>query len=170
MIENGEVCILHMAVNGELCAKFYLKYTATQRFERFVSEMMENGTSVGIRTLDPNITTQMLSRLRKDGDNEIAVIRPALNDLIPLGRRSDSGIITAKSPHMISRILALCARLKKTRRVGAWLRRGAMATGMLLSLLLLIFFNAFLVPSLFIVIYQLVWMIPIVIYINIKLK
>lgn len=168
-VENGELCILYMTVNGDLCAKFYMKYTITQRFEKFVAEMNENGTKVGIRTLDPNVTERMISLLRKDKETDIAVIRPMLNDLVPLGRRSDSSII-AKNPHMISRILAQCSYLKRINFFGIWMRILSMILGLgIVSVLVLAkaFSN---VPSLAIVIYQLVWLIPTLIYTKIKLK
>lgn len=168
--ERGELCILHMAVNGELCAKFYLKYTITQRFEKFVAEMRGNGTNVGIRTLDPNVTERMIALLRGDSETEISVIRPTLNDLVPLGRRSDSSIITAKSPHMISRILAQCARLKKIRRTGMWLRWASSLLGLITLVTLFAVFSSVKIPAMFVAIYQLLWLIPSIIYIKVKMK
>ena len=169
-VENGELCILYMTVNGSLCAKFYMKYTITQRFEKFVAEMNENGTKVGIRTLDPNVTERMIGLLRKDKETEISVIRPTLNDLVPLGRRSDSGIITAKSPHMISRILAQCAYLKRINHLGTWMRVLSMVFGLCASVILVLANALSKVPSLAIAIYQLIWLIPMFIYTKTKLK
>ena len=169
-VESGEACILHMAVNGVLCAKFYMKYTITQRFEKFLSEMKENHTRVGIRTLDPNVTEKMIALLRGDEEQEISVIRPTLNDLVPLGRRADSSIITAKSPHMISRILAQCAHLKKIRRVGIGLRCASSVIGLIGVALLPLTASSFQVPPLFVALYQLIWLIPSIIYIKLKLK
>lgn len=169
-VERGELCILHMAVNGELCAKFYLKYTITQRFEKFVAEMRENGTNVGIRTLDPNVTERMIALLRGDSEAEISVIRPTLNDLVPLGRRSDSSIITAKSPHMISRILAQCVHLKKIRRTGTWLRLASSLLGMITLVTLFAVFSSVKIPALLVAVYQLLWLIPSIIYIKVKMK
>ncbi len=167
-VENGEFSILYISVNGMLCAKFYLKYTITEGFESFVSEMNANNTKVGIRTLDPSITERMISLLRKDKATEISVIRPTLNDLVPLGRRSDSGIITANNPHMISHILADCAQLKKINYFSSWARilSIAISTAAIISLLLIGW--ALKIPSLYIIIYQLLWLIPSLIYTNIK--
>lgn len=169
-VENGELSILYMTVNGSLCSKFYMKYTITQRFEKFVAEMQENNTKVGIRTLDPNVTERMIALLRKDKDSVISVIRPTLNDLVPVGRRSDSGIITAKSPHMISKILAQCVRLKKVDRFSAGMRLLAMLVG-LLSVAALVSTKAFsALPTSAIAVYQLLWLIPSFIYTKTNLK
>ena len=169
-IENGEASILYMAMNGTLCAKFYMKYTVTKRFEAFVSEMHENNTSVGVRTLDPNVTEEMLSLLRKDKGSVISVIRPTLNDLVPMGRRSDSSIITAKNSHMIARILALCGRVKKINHVWVILRACSMLTALLAVSILIFAQKTIPIPSVAIVIYQLLWLIPPVIYTATKLK
>ncbi len=169
-VDSGEISILYMTVNGTLCAKFYMKYVITQRFEKFVEEMSENNTKVGIRTLDPNVTERMIALLRRGKETEISVIRPTLNDLTPLGRRSDSGIITAKSPHMISRILAQCTRLKKINRFSSWMRflSGVVGIGAIVALILTQMTNN--VPSLAVAFYQLLWLIPTLIYTKIKLK
>ena len=169
-VENGEICILYMAINGALCAKFYMKYTITKRFEAFVSEMHENNTQVGVRTLDPNVNEKMLSLLRKDKETTISVIRPTLNDLVPMGRRSDSSIITAKNSHMIARILALCGRVKKVNRTCAILRVCSMLAAFLAVVTLVFAQRIAWIPSVAIVIYQLLWIIPFTVYTATKLK
>ena len=169
-VEDGELALLYMALNGHLCSKFYMKYSITQRFEKFVTEMNENGTRVGIRTLDPNVTERMIHLLRKDKDTEISVIRPTLNDLVPLGRRSDSGIITAKGPHMISRILAQCSRLKKINRFNAVSRLLAIILNVLAVVIISVLGGLLKVPSILIAAIQLAWCIPTLIYTTIQLK
>jgi hypothetical protein len=94
--ESGQVSILYMAVGEELCAKFYVQYTVTQRFEKFAAEMLKNGIHVGIRSLDPNVNAKMIATLRNDKDISIKVIRPTPNELIPIGKHSESGIVTSK--------------------------------------------------------------------------
>lgn len=169
-VESGDFCILYMSVNGVLVAKFYMKYTVTKRFETFVSEMKENGTGVGIRTLDPNVTEQMLSRVRRNHDTTISVIRPTLNDLVPVGRRSDSSIITAKNSHIFSRILTLCGRLKRVNSVCSVLRIISMLVGFSAVLSVLLLGKLIWMPALAVVIYHVLWLIPSLIYTGKKLK
>ena len=169
-IANGELCILYLAMNDVLSAKFYMKYTITKRFETFVSEMLENNTKVGIRTLDPNVSEEMLSLLRKDKETKLSVIRPTLNDLVPIGRRSDSSIITAKNSHMIARILALCGRVKRVNRVCSLLRICSMLVAFLAAVIFVFTNRMEWVSSVAIVIYQLLWLIPSGVYTAAKLK
>ena len=169
-IESGEASILYMAINGTLSAKFYMKYTVTNRFESFVQKMAGNGTRVGVRTMDPNITEQMLSRVRKNNEIAVSVIRPTLNDLVPLGRRSDSSIITAKNSHMISQILTLCGRLKKVTKIWSVLRVTMLLTSVAISLSLIFLDWLSWIPGLAIAAYQLGWIVPALIYASKKIK
>ena len=169
-VENGETSILYMAIDGILCAKFYMKYNITKRFETFVNEMYENATTVGIRTLDPGVSEEMIARIRKDKETIISVVRPTVNDLVPIGRRSDSGIITAKNSHMIARILALCGRVKRINHLCALLRIGSMVLSLVAVCVLLFTGLLTRIPAALIVIYHLLWLIPSSVYTARKLK
>lgn len=169
-VESGEFCILYMSVNGVLFAKFYMKYTITKRFETFVNEMNANGTAVGVRTLDPNVTEQMLSHLHPEKKTAIAVIRPTLTDLVSIGRRSDSGLVTAKNSHIFSRLLTLCGRLKKVNGVWMLLRILSMAVGLLGILPVIIWGEVQWVSAFFAILYQAAWLLPSTIYTGTKLK
>lgn len=169
-VESGDFSILYMSVNGELHAKFYMKYTITKRFETFVSEMNENGTAVGIRTLDPGITERMIARLHGEDKQAISVIRPTLNDLVPIGRRSDSGIVTAKNSHIFSRILTLCGRLKRVNGVCVLLRIISMVVGLLAIIPVILFGRVHWISGLFVALYQLMWLLPSTVYTGTKLK
>ncbi|MBQ7294036.1 MAG: hypothetical protein IJW79_09900, partial [Clostridia bacterium] len=61
--EKADVCVMYMAVNGALCAKMYLKYSINHHFEKFASDMTESHIRIGVRTLDPNVTSEMLGTL-----------------------------------------------------------------------------------------------------------
>lgn len=169
-VERGEISILYMVVDGSLCAKFYMRHSITKRFETFANEMYENNTTVGIRTLDPSVSEEMIARLRKDKNTVISVVRPTLNDLVPIGRRSDSSIITAKNSHMIARILALCGRVKRINRLCSLLRIAAMVLSLVATCILLFTDTLFRVPSILIVVYHLLWLIPSSVYTATKLK
>jgi len=169
-VEDGELSILYMTISGVLCAKFYMKYTVTQHFEKFVTEMAQNNTKVGVRTLDPNVTEKMIAALRRGKETTISVIRPTLNDLIPLGKRSDSGIITAKGPHMISKILTECLGLKKIRRLCFILRISSIVVSLAATLALVLTTSVGYVAPLFLVAFHLLWLLPLVIYVKVKIR
>ncbi len=169
-IESGQISILYMAIGGELCAKIYMQYTVTQRFEKFAAEMIRNGIHVGIRTLDPNVNEKMIAALRNDDEISIKVIRPTPNELIPIGKHSDSGIVTSKNSHMIFKILEQCFNIKRIHSVQKKLRLGALLLGITVSSIFMVLRLYTSVPSLYIVIYQLLWFLPAWIYTKTKLK
>lgn len=111
--DKPNLSTMFISVNGALCAKMYLKYTVTPHFEQFASEMEASHIRIGVRTIDPNISEKMLETLNNEATKDIKVIRPSINDLVPIERCSDSGIITSKNPHMIARILAEGLKVKQ---------------------------------------------------------
>ncbi len=169
-IESGQISILYMAIGGDLCAKIYMQYTVTQRFEKFAAEMLKNGVHVGIRTLDPNVNEKMIAALRNDKDVSIKVIRPTPNELIPIGKHSDSGIVTSKNSHMVFKILEQCFNIKRIHGKQRQLRIIALLFGFFISALLMIGELYVKIPSLCIAIYQLLWLLPALIYTKSKLK
>lgn len=169
-VNSGELCVLYLAVEDAVWAKFYMKYTFSKRFEPFVSEMQENHTKVGVRTMDPNITEKMIALMRKDPDETIAVLRPTLNDLIPMGKRSDSSIVTAKNSHMISKMLTYCSRLRHVNRTCVFLRITATVIGVALAILAAVFGWIPNIPSIAVALYQLAWLIPVGSYVKSKMK
>ena len=169
-IESGQISILYMAIGGELCAKIYMQYSVTQRFEKFAAEMVKNGIHVGIRTLDPNVNEKMIAALRGDSEISIKVIRPTPNELIPIGKHSDSGIVTSKNSHMIFKILEQCFNIKRIHAVQRRLRIGALLLGVAVSAVMMVLKLYTTIPSLYIAIYQLLWLLPALIYTKSKLK
>lgn len=168
--EKDETCVMFMAVNNALCAKLHLKYSLSYRFESFAADMAENHAHIGVRTVDPNITEEMLMALRGDNPDIIKVMRPTPNDLVPIGRRSDSGVITAQSPHMIAKILAEGIKAKRINLVIniLWVIYAIVGMGSVIVLSALRNFSVVL-PS-HIIIYEILWTVVGAIYIFNKLR
>ncbi len=169
-IENGECSIVYIAIDGVLSAKIYIKYSITKRFEKFVDEMVANGISVGIRSLDPSVNMRMISVLRGNKSPEIEVIHPTANDLVSIGKHSDSGIITGRNSHMIFRILQQCFHIRKIhqKQMVFHIISSILGAGFVTFLMLTNLFT--MVPSLLIVIYHLIWTFVGMIYTRSKLK
>lgn len=168
--EKDATCAMYMSVNNALCAKLYLKYAVTHRFEAFIEDMAENRAHIGIRTIDPNITEEMMSVLCQNISYGIKVTRPTLNDLIPIGRRSDSGIITAKNPHMIAKILTEGLKIKRINSVLniLWIIYAVLGILMVIAVSVLGIFDR--VVPIYIILYQVIWTVGVAIYIRNKLR
>ncbi len=163
-IEKDDICVMYMSVNGAICAKMNLKYDIDHYFEQFADDMAENRVHVGVRTVDPNVTEAMIARLRGDNSESIKVMRPTFNDLVPIERKSNSGIITAKNSHMIAQILAEGLKIKRTNSIMniLWIIYALVG---LCSVIVISVFGVFdKVFPICIVGYQLAWIIGFVIY------
>ncbi len=169
-IESGQCSIVYIAVDGVLSAKIYIKYSITKRFEKFVDEMVANNIAVGIRSLDPSVNMRMISILRGNKNPDIQVIHPTANDLVEIGKHSDSGIITSRNSHMIFRILQQCFHIRKIhkRQMVFHLISSFIGAAFVTFLMLTDYFS--MVPSLIIVIYHLIWTIIGMVYTRSKLK
>ena len=168
--ERESTCSMFLSVNNALCAKLYLKYTVTHRFDAFSQDMAENRASVGIRTIDPNITEEMIAGLCEKAEDRIKVIRPTLNDLVPIGRRSNSGVITAKNPHMIAKILAEGLKLKKINNLVNILWILYAIIGILVVIATSVFGIFGNILPIYVIAYQMLWTIGVAIYIRNKLR
>lgn len=155
--EAGEMNFMYLMVDGDLWAKLYLHYSITVRFEKFASEIKENFIKIGIRSLDPCVSESMITRIRGKKHDTITVVRPSVNDLVPIGKRSDSGIVTAKNPHMIFRILSQCLKIRGLQQKERKVRILSSVLGGVIAVFVLAFgFEQFL-PSIVIVAYQTLW-------------
>lgn len=169
-VESGQTSIVYIAVDGALCAKLYIKYTITKRFEKFLEEMVSNGISVGIRSLDPSVNARMISILREHREPEISVIHPTANELVAIGKHSDSGIVTGRNSHMIFRILQQCLHIRGVLKKQAifYFISILLGVGSVVALMLTDRFGA--IPSLVVAVYHIIWLIVGVIYTKSKLK
>ena len=169
-LASDDYVTMYMSVNGALCAELQLKYSIDKHFEMFAEDMASSGASVGVRTLDPNVNEEMIKRIRKNDGDTIKVTRPTLNDIVPIGKRSDSGIITCKNHHMIPRILDLCLSVKKIKNVQTliWLAYSVIS---LLSIAFMAFFGILeYVSPLYIIAYEAMWTVLVIGYVVNKLK
>ena len=169
-IENGQASIVYIVVDGILSAKLYIKYSVTKRFEKFVDEMVSNGISVGIRSLDPSVNSRMISILREYKDPDIQVIHPTANELVAIGKHSDSGIITGRNSHMIFRILQQCLHIRSVHRKQTIFYLISILLGAV-GVVALMLTNRFgTIPSLVVAVYHILWVIIGTIYTKSKLK
>ncbi len=67
--------IMYMAVDGELSAKFYIRYTVNPGFEKILRSMYNAGVCAGIKTFDPCINDDLVCGCLKNTNYPISVIK-----------------------------------------------------------------------------------------------
>lgn len=72
--------MVYLAVDTAVAAMLVLTYSADRRRKNELQRMEESGISVLIRTTDPNVNAQMVSRLFGIDVNSVAVLEGELGD------------------------------------------------------------------------------------------
>ncbi len=158
----GKACIMYAAEEGQLCAKFYIRYRMDEAFERDVERLSANGIRTLIRTYDPNIREALIKKVSYTGRFGIRVVKKTIeqqNDFA--AAQLNSGIITSRSVREILCVLLACRR---TCRLTSYSEAGGLVLGclgMLLSIVLATLGVLTATPSLLLCLYQLFWVLPV---------
>jgi hypothetical protein len=156
--------IMYMVIGNELAAKFYIRYSISKQFKKTVLALYKAGICPAVKTCDPNIDSSLFRTLLKNSKIPAGIIKTceAMKDA-PIEEKSESGVVSGSSIANLLQTFNLCDSLRHL--------KGANVIMMLLSLLLGIGIIVFLcaiqnitrVTGLFALIYQILWLIPIVI-------
>jgi len=156
--------IMYMAIDDEIAAKFYIKYSISHSFENILKQMAQVGICASIRSCDPNIDTALLTTLLKKKNYPAIVLKTheAARSAAPL-ERAESGIVCTSTTANMLKTFILTDKIKQ--------RISANTLVKFISLLLGIFTVAFLyitgcadrANTLYVLIYQILWMLPVII-------
>ena len=160
---NGGICVMFMAIEDEVAAKFYIEYTVDHEFEAILQSLYSSGVCIGIRTYDPNIDDRMLNLLLRYGQYPVKVIKRRTEQSENLAREHmDSGIVSRRSVKDMLRAFMSCDRVLRSVKMGVVIKMAAMAAGIVISAIVLIF-GAGGIASVYAALYQIFWMIPLLI-------
>lgn len=158
--KNGTV--MYVAVDGKLAAKVYLIYRLSERFNSLLQDMYRAGLCLGVKTLDPNITDEMLKRDIKFKRCPITVIKCSrFGESTDCLDRVDSGIVTNGSLHTFLKMFVLCDKARHAIRSNIVITMA----DILLSTAAVCFFaltgSVFELTSIYALLFQLVWLLPV---------
>lgn len=158
--KNGTV--MYVAVGGVLAAKVYLVYTLSERFNSLLQDMYRAGLCLGVKTLDPNITDEMLKRDIRFKRCPITVIKCSrFGESTDCLDRVDSGIVTNGSLHTFLKMFVLCDKARHAIRSNVVITMA----DILLSVAAVCFFaltgSVFELTSIYALLFQLVWLLPV---------
>ncbi len=158
--KNGAV--MYVAVGGKLAAKVYLIYSLSERFNSLLQDMYRAGLCLGVKTLDPNITDEMLKRDIKFKRCPITVIKCSrFGESTDCLDRVDSGIVTNGSLHTFLKMFVLCDKARHAIRSNIVITMA----DILLSAAAVCFFaltgSVFELTSIYALLFQLVWLLPV---------
>lgn len=158
---SDELSIMYMFREDVLIAKMYIKYVLDGDIEHILSQFREYGMLVCVRTYDPNIDEDMIASKLSMKDAPIRVIRyRSADDVGGHSERTDSGFVTYGSPKALLQLLPYCDKTIHTKRTCAALS----IMSVIISLMLLVIFGMSsgmgAINSLYIIAYNIAWIIP----------
>lgn len=156
--------IMYLSVDGALAAKFYVKYTMSRNFENILHAFYDAGICVGIKTLDPCITTELVCANLKGSNYPVSVIKnhPEVNEL---HETPDiyGAVITLSGTHNFLKNFIRLDHLRNIYRTNSIISIVSAVIGMGLAAFLSLT-GTYGVGILFVIIFQIVWCVPTVLF------
>ncbi|MBQ8005183.1 MAG: hypothetical protein IJ303_02600, partial [Clostridia bacterium] len=150
---------LYLVLDGVLSAKLYVRYDIDPELENVISILAGERMETVIRTCDPNIDDMLLaSRLRNAG-LPIRIIRGTSEDHGEV-QSADSGIVSRSSLTALARAVALCNKIRRVRKTSKSVSIASMLVSTFMMIFLSLLSSELVIPSVYVALYQIFWMIP----------
>lgn len=111
--ERGVGSIMYVVINEKLAAKLYIKYTVNPLFDSLLKDMYKAGLCLGVKTLDPNISNELIASAIKFRKCPISVLRGnEPSEIAAEVERVDSGVACNSTLHNFLKMFALCDKAR----------------------------------------------------------
>ncbi len=160
--KNGK--IMYMVIGSELAAKFYIRYSISKQFKKTVLALYRSGICPAVKTCDPNIDSNLFRTLLQNSKIPAGIIKSceAMKDA-PAAEHSESGIVCTSSIAKLLRTFSLCESLRHLTRTNVIMKILSVFIGLGIVVFLYYIGNLSRITGLFVLIYQLLWLIPVII-------
>ena len=148
VLKNDRMCVLFVAYDGEVRARFYLEYVLSRAFETRAEKLRKLGVSTEIRTFDPCLTPAYFSHVSYLPDESVRIKRMALSDLDEEEvRRAESGLFALGSLSTMLDALLAFRRYARARGILGFLKFTQFLVGAAASAFFLIRFPETPIPT-----------------------
>ena len=156
--------IMYMSVGGTLAAKFYIKYAMNRGFEEVLHAFYDAGICVGIKSLDPCISTELVCGNLKGANYPVAVIKNHTRKDEPEVKENTTGaVISLSGIHNFLKGFVKLDNLRNIYRTNTIISLISMIIGIILVAFTSISGGSVL-GTMFVVLFQLIWCLPTVIF------
>ncbi len=168
--------VLHIAVDGAEVFKLYLTYRISDSILSVINELSLANTRIVMRTIDPNINLDLISRiLTSTFDGKLTLVRKPYNEnSVPVTEDEetvDGGVlVNGENPESILDIVSACKRYAIFSKLNANINITLFVIGVLLSLFLGVIGTLAGISSLYIVLFQILTVVPSIVLANLLLK
>lgn len=160
--DDSETSVMYMIFKGRLVAKMNILYSLDSDFEYIVKQLAGSGMSVCVKTLDPNIDEDMIKSRVKLDKYPMRVIRySSLEEVAYEAERADSGVVARGSSKGLLETVTYCDKVLETKRTASFVSMlQAIVSIVILAIVLLAGrFPTF--RSVYSVLLQVFWLLPI---------
>ncbi len=161
---SDELSIMYMFRESKLVAKMYIKYVMDADIDLILKQFSGNGLYVCVRTFDPNIDERMIAKKLNMRRMPLKIVRYSSADEVGMyEEKVDSGLVTCGSPKSLLQIVSYCGKVLHTKKTNIALSVLSVMISVAILLLLTLSNSLDSLSSLFIAVYQLIWLIPMII-------
>ncbi len=161
---SDELSIMYMFRENKLIAKMYIMYVMDADIDLILKQFSGSGLYVCVRTFDPNIDERMIARKLNMKRMPLKIVRYASAEEVTFyEEKVDSGLVTCGSPKSLLQVISYCEKVLRTKKTNIALSVLSVMIGAAILVLLLMSNSMGLLNSLYIAIYQLIWMVPLAI-------
>lgn len=158
--DDNKYTRMYVAEDDFLSAKFYIKYSLDVDFENVIARIAGCGICGVLKTFDPNIDDDLVSRYIDTNKYPVKVVKCKVGeDISTVHEEVNSGIVSISGSKNTVDAVVACERLFNIRSSSNTVKILAMIIGIILCSFVT-FFNVTPLYSVFIVLYQLLWTIP----------
>lgn len=160
--ENGVGSVMYVVIDEKIAAKLYIKYSVNPLFDGLLKDMYKAGLCLGIKTLDPNISSDLVDSGINFKKCPIAVLRgigPA--DVAGEVERADSGIVCNSTLHNFLKMFALCDKARNITKSNVVISVLSVFLSFVAVAFLAVTGDLGAITSLHAVAFQLFWLLPV---------
>lgn len=156
--------IMYMFRESKLVAKMYIQYVMDGDIDLILKQFSGSGLYVCVRTYDPNIDERMIARKLNMKRIPLKIVRYASTDEVgSYAEKINSGLVTCGTPKSLLQVISYCGKVLHTKKTNIALSVLSVMIGLAILVLLLLSDSMGSLNSLIIAIYQLLWLIPMMI-------
>lgn len=121
--EQSHGSILFLVSGGRVLAKFYIKYSINPVFEKTLARLHDANLCVGIKTLDPCITNELVFGCLERANYALSVVKgTGASDIPTVQDKVDSGVISLGSVHNFLEMLLICEKTGRNVKINNIIR------------------------------------------------
>lgn len=149
--------IMYAAENGEVYAKFYIRYTLSEEFTMLLPTLLDDGITPLVYTRDPNVSNELFRTLTAGSDSIRVLKRYALTDSDnTLYNRVSAGLVTTGDKTNVINMLLLSKKYVRFQQRMTITEHSAALVGSALGIVLALT-NMAVVPSVLLAVWQVAW-------------